>query len=293
MKHSIITDQLSMPFEAALEKIQEHELKVIELHSLWGKTIECLSKNEVKKLKGILAVNNLKISCLATTLFFMAKLREDYQLKSFSGEFLTFNGTADEHLEGVKHALEIANELDTDYIRVFPFRAPENRKIVGTDSDLALITDYIGRAAELAKKANRTLVLENCPHSHMPKGIMTKKVIDAINSPNLQLLWDPGNSFRADVDRLEVQYLTTPLVDELSVIAPSIAHVHLKDYAKNSDWKPGEKSFLHVPFGEGDIPYPTILKQMAAFNYPGALSLEPEVNDEDTLKSIINLKNMI
>lgn len=233
MYKSIITDQLSMDLEEALICAKKYGYSYIEIHSLWGKTIEDLDKEEIVKVKKLLAKYDMKVSCVASTIFFMCSLYDDYKISNFNSNFLVSEGNFSQHLEKLKNAIEIAHMLDTKVIRIFPFRAPDDKKIIGTDEDINLIVEKLTIASKMVEGTDIILALENCPHSYLPKGTMTNRVVNMVNSSNLKLLWDPANSFRAPVDTLPEQYKDVDLIDELEEIKEQIVHIHLKDYLKN------------------------------------------------------------
>jgi len=291
MFKSIITDQISMDLEEALQVAKKHDYSFVEIHSLWGETIENLTKEEVLKVQELLKKYEMKVSCLATTIFFMCPLYEDYTLESFNPKFITLNGDFESHIEGLKRASEISKMLDVPYVRVFPFRLPSNKKIVVDNEDIKLITEKINIAVKTAEELDTTLVLENCPHSHMPKGVMTKKVVDSIKSKNLKLLWDIGNSFRAPIDGIAHEYGNITPYEELDLILPNIRHIHIKDYAVLQNGS--SKEFNHITFGCGSIDFNKIFKKLNKGNYKYALSLESEVNYKDTIDSMINLQDLL
>ena len=194
MRKSIITDQISMDLEMALKLAKENGFDCVELHGVWDKTIEDCTDEEVTEIKRLLTKYEMSVSNLATTIFFMCKLKPNYILKSFSPTFKTCQGdSVDEHLDALKRACEIATQLDCPNIRIFPFRYPENHILVGTDDDLELITRNFSKALEIAKHYKVTLVVENCPYSHCPKPEMTMRVIRTLDHPQLRLLYDPAN----------------------------------------------------------------------------------------------------
>lgn len=307
MYKSIITDQLSMDLEEALICAKKYNYNHVEIHSLWGKTIEDLNKEEAIKAKELLTKYNMEVSCIGSTIFFMCPLYEDYKISNFNSNFLVSEGNFSQHLEKLRNATEIAHILDAKVIRIFPFRAPYDKKFVGTDDDLNLIVDKLKIAIKIVEGTNLILALENCPHSYLPKGIMTKKIIDSIDSNNLKLLWDPANGFRASIDTLPNQYRDIDLIDELKQIHNHIVHIHLKDYLKNSG-KINEPSslnppaqccsistreFEHVTMGKGSINYKDLLIKLLAAGYNNALSLEPEVDYNGTLESMKYLTSLL
>ena len=193
------------------------------------------------------------------------------------------------HLKVLENACWIANELDCPKIRIFPFRWPNNRKgPYGTKLDFEKIIENIKKALDISKKYHVTLMLENCPYSHLPKGKMTLQVVQEINDPYLKLLWDPANSYRAIRENVPKEYMDWSLEEELLHLYPYIGHIHLKNYHYVSGLV---KSFVHVPLLNGDIDYKTLVKSIQE-TCDCILSLEPEVDKKGTLLSMQCLKSL-
>lgn len=290
MSVSIITDQLNQDFDKACAIARHHGFDFIEIHSLWGKTIEDLSSNEVKKVKEILNKYQLRVSNLATTIFFMAKLYPNDTISSFSDAFYTVKGKTKDHLEAAKRALDIAVELDCPSIRAFPFRAPDNRLIIGVLDDQREIIDNFSKLIPMAKNAKKRILIENCPHTHLPRGEMTNFVVKTIDSPWFGLLWDPANSVRADQKRLATIYRKLTILEEMQLVYPLVGHIHVKDYKYIEGLT---KPYQHVAIGKGDLPYPQIVEFFKKSVHPAMFSLEPEVDDVETLVSIDYFKSLI
>ena len=275
MLKSIITDQISMDLEVALVTAKKFGFSCVELHGVWGKTIEDCSDEEVDDIKRLLDKYDMRVSNLATTIFLMCKLRDDYEIKPFENGFVVTAGeTLDEHLEALKRASAIAKKLDCENIRIFPFRYPENHVVVGTETDLELIVRNFKKALEIIKNKQITLVVENCPYSHCPKVEMTNRLVSIIENPKLKLLYDPANSFRADIHRVPAEFLTLSTYKEIPLVHENIRHVHLKNYHFDSSYP---KPFQHTTIGTGDLDFTMIMRQLSDVDYDGALSLEPEI----------------
>jgi hypothetical protein len=90
---------------------------------------------------------------------------------------------------------------------------------------------------EVVERAGLTLIFENCPHTYLAYGSLTRRVIEALGSKRLRALWDPGNALRSGGSPYPADYLS---------VEPYIAHVHPKDLVI------GGRPRI-VPFGEGDI----------------------------------------
>lgn len=290
MSISIITDQLNQDFEKACAIARHHGFDFVEIHSLWGKTIEDLSSTEVKKVKEILSKYQLRVSNLASTIFFMAKLYPNDTISSFSDAFYTVKGKTKDHLEAAKRAMDIAVELDCPSIRAFPFRAPDNRLIIGVLDDQREIIDNFSKLIPMAKNAKKRILIENCPHTHLPRGEMTNFVVKTIDSPWFGLLWDPANSFRADQKRLATMYRKMTILEEMQLVSSLVGHIHVKDYKYVEGLT---KPYQHVAIGKGDLPYPQIVEFFKKHVHPAIFSLEPEVDDVETLVSIDYFKSLI
>lgn len=290
MSISIITDQIGQDFEKSCAIAKHHGFDFVEIHSLWGKTVEDLQSFEIKKVKDILIKYQLRVSNLATTVFFMAKLYPNDTITSFNDRFIAVKGRTSEHIEAAKRAFEIAIALDSPSIRVFPFRAPENRKIIGTAEDQRMIIEQYIRLIPWAEQAKKQLLIENCPHTHLPRGEMTYSVAKNLRSPWIKLLWDPANSFRADKSRLPELYKKLTVLQEMELISPLVGHIHVKDYRYVAAM---EKPYQHVAVGQGDVPYPKIADYLKKTSHQALFSLEPEVNDFDTLVSIDYFKSLL
>lgn len=287
--YAIITDQVDQDLRTACAKIKEEGYTNIELHNVFGKSIEECSEEETNEIKAIVEEYGLNVVNLATTVFFLCPLYDHYRVSLFNPMFHAFKGNVEEHLEKLRNACRIANALDCETIRIFPFRFPDNEEVtvVGTDKDMERIIENFKKAAVIAEENNVTLVVENCPYSHCPKGEMTYKLIKAVNSAHMKLLWDPANSYRAEAHRVPEVYKSLDLFQEYELIKGEVRHLHVKNYAYDETL---EKPFAHTALFDGDIDYPSLLKTMAD-TYPYYCSLEPEVDEEGTMKSMRELKD--
>ena len=240
-------------------------------------------------IKHLLDQYHVKVSNIASTLFFLCPLYQGDEVSLFNPGFYSIQGDLKYHLKVLEHACWIANELDCPKIRIFPFRWPDNRKgPYGTKQDFEKIIENIKKALDISKKYHVTLMLENCPYSHLPKGKMTLQVVQAINDPYLKLLWDPANSYRAIRENVPKEYMDWSLEEELLHIYPYLGHIHLKNYHYVSGLV---KPFVHVPLLNGDIDYKTLVKSIQE-TCDCILSLEPEVDKKGTLLSMQCLKSL-
>lgn len=262
-KVGIITDQVSMDFEYALKIINGLGVKYIEIHSLWNKTIENLTVDEAARAQKLIEKYSLQVSNISSTLFLMCHLQEsETELESFDDHFITKSGDYREHMRALEYCIKLCEIFATDKIRIFGFR---KKKSLNDDTVVKMVIQRLQQPVELAEKTGITLILENCPHTYLGSGSLTRRVIDEGNSKNLKALWDPGNALRTGI---------IPYPDDYKKIREYILHIHAKDLVpENSDYQP-------VSLGEGETNYQGIIKNLVEDNYEEIISLEPEYEDK-------------
>ena len=285
MKLSVISDQISDRPEEAFPLIRDLGYTYVELHNVYDRTIEELNDEEVAHLKQLLDQYGLSVSCLASTVTFVCPLYPDDRVSGFNESFHVINGNLDTHLNHLKRACDIAAMLGSPVIRMFPFRFPDNRKPpFGDTADMEKITEAMTAASDAAASKPVVLAVENCPYSHLPKGQMTLELIKRVNRPNVRLLYDPANSYRAVKANVPERCLGWDLLQETEAMIPCLAHVHIKNYRYDASVQP--KPYVHTAAGDGDIDYDPIMRKLAEAGYQGAVSLEPEVDPAGTVQSM-------
>jgi sugar phosphate isomerase/epimerase len=285
LRSSIITDQISMDFEKALS-IAKRDFDSVEIHSLWGKTIEDIDDDEARRMELLLKKHSLGVSCLSTTLYLMCPLYTCVDnLERFSDRFLHYTGTLREHLEMLSRCIELADRFGSGVLRIFPFRVEK-----GVEKDFPQLVEDIGcalaDAVSLAERREKCLAIENCPHSYLPRGNMTFELVERIGSPSCRLLYDFGNSFRSANLPFSEKFKAEGLVEEYGRIKGMVRHFHFKDYRRS------EHKFIHAALGEGDIAYAELTALIRGDELEACISLEPEVDEEGVMRSIRNFMAM-
>lgn len=290
IKCAIISDQLSFDLQESFRLIHEQGYRYVELHSVFGQSIEECNSAQIAQIKELLDKYDLQVVNIASTIFFLCPLYPNYRVSLFKESFHAIEGQKVYHMAMLHNACRAANALGCKTVRVFPFRYPDNEEIevVGTKADIAAIAEVLKEAACIAAKYDVVLALENCPYSHCPKGAMTHQIVKLVNDPHVKLLWDPANSYRATLHKVEKQYHGLSLLDEYHLIKDEIVHVHLKNYVHHEH---AEKAFEHVALLDGDIDFESLLPVL--FADLDCVSLEPEVSCEDAIKSMQQLKKLL
>jgi len=253
VKLSVITDEISMDFEHALDVMLEYGVKSAELRSLWDANIADLSDEQIARAESALAERRMSVSCIASPFF-------KCDLDSTRGEAAGRTHQAAERGLGRQMALlerciHLCSVFDTRLIRVFSFW---KRGELTPDIEERIVRAFAEPAAR-AGKAGMTLVLENEHACYLGTGEEAARALRAVNSPALKAVWDPGNAFCAG---------EAPYPDGYEAVKEFIAHVHLKDAVRTT----GGCEF--VLMGAGEIDYLGQFRALKADGYSGFLSLE-------------------
>jgi len=280
-KIGTITDQVSMDFEHALNFIKELGLEYVEIHALWNKNIEELTDDEVAEAKRLLNKYGLKVSIISSTLFLQCHLLEsDKKFGPIDDYFITIAGDYDDHIKALQRCIELCEIFDTDKLRSFGFIKEGH---LDDDDAVQKIKEKLQKPIEMVEKAGLMLLLENCPHTYLQFGALTKRAIEQIDSKNFRALWDPANALRSG---------GSPYPEDYRHIKKYIVHVHAKDVSL-------EGGVHMVPLGEGIIDYNGILKSLKKDGFNGVISLEPEFVDrvggrpEGLRKSLDGIKGIL
>ena len=167
-------------------------------------------------------------------------------------------------------AAELAHRWKLPGLIVFGFHKPGATEATAPEFSSAnppdKVVEWLSEAGERAHADGLTLMIEPEPICWCDSGHATVALIARARSAALKINYDPGN----------VAWLKNrdPL-DELAVVAPWIANVHVKDLrpltrgAGFPEW---------VPAGEGMIDYAAHFRGLHEIGYAGSVSLEPHMD---------------
>jgi L-ribulose-5-phosphate 3-epimerase len=253
----VITDQISIDLNRALGAVAELGLNQVEIHSIWGKSVEDLTDEEAEKAKKLIDEWAFRVSNISPTSFLMCSLEDDRkELEDWDDYFMTKHGSYSEHVESLKRSIALSKVFDTNRVRIFGFHRGTS---FSNEEIMEKTAAKIAEIARIAEKSGVILMLENCPYTSLDTMALTSKIVKRINSKNLKLLWDPANTMSVG---------KKPFPDDYSQGKDYIVHIHLKDKARNK-WGELES----VPIGRGEINYRGIFEALKEDNYQGTLSL--------------------
>lgn len=195
-------------------------------------------------------------------------------------------------IEKSKRILDLAKDLEssvvTTHIGVVPADPAHPR--------YAVMQDACGQLAEYADSLNAHFAVETGPET----ADTLCRFLDSLHSTGVAVNLDPANLVMVTGD---------DPVKAVDTLKKYIVHTHAKDgrrlYYREPEKVYGlvveeepvvSESFLELPLGQGDVPFPRYLDALRAIGYHGFLTIEREVGDQpeqDIAAAVHFLKGLI
>ena len=280
-KVSVLTDEISQDFAHACEiAAKEFGLRYVELRAMHNKNVMSWDDKDVADARAVLAKHQLQVSEIASPIFKTdwpgaPKSKFSPAKPDFGADF-----TDKQQDDLIDRACELAKTFETPYVRIFDFWRLEDQAPYR-----AAIDERVRKAAARAAARGITLTLENEPSCNTATGAEAARTLQAVQSPNLKLNWDPGNAaFRGEMafpDGFE------------KIPKERIGHMHCKDVARNADG-----TFEWAAMGRGLIDYVGQFRALMQAGYSGAMSLETHwrgagSEEESSRQSMAGMKEQL
>jgi sugar phosphate isomerase/epimerase len=237
---AVISDEISQDLELAARMARDFGLDQLEIRTAWDVRIDNMNAQELDRVKRIAAEHGLGIVCLASP-FFKADLGNQTEYE--------------EHIALLRRAIAAAHTLGAGIIRTFTFW---KKGEIGPVFDR--IVEAYAEPARIAAGEGVVLGIENEPACFAGTAKETAEVLEAIGSPAVKSVWDPGNAYWTGNERA--------VPDGYERIKPHIVHVHLKDVVTRD----GEKHATVL--GDGEVDIARQLALLVQDGYSGCASLE-------------------
>ena len=235
-------DEISDDFSEQCKVAAGLGLRHVEVRSVWRINILDLDAAQLDTLRQTLAEYGLSVSSIGSPI---GKISIDDDFPP--------------HLERMRHAVEVAELLEAPYIRLFSFFIPE-----GTDPDSRRdeVLSRMSALAEAAADSDVILVHENEKeiYGDIPRRCLD--IVTSVDSPRLQLAWDPANF---------VQVGVRPFTEGYSMLRPYVGYIQIKD-ALLADG-------TVVVAGAGDGEVVETIRALHADGFDGFFSLEPHLGE--------------
>ena len=167
-------------------------------------------------------------------------------------------------------ALDLGSSVVTTHIGVVPADPAHPRYAVMQEACRAM--------GEYGDKVGCRFAIETGPE----KAVTLRAFLDSLGCRSMCVNLDPANLAMVAGD---------DPVAAVKTLAPYIVHTHAKDGRRNFYRDPevvyglvesemlASPSFIELPLGEGDVPFPAYLKALDEIGYKGFLTIEREVGD--------------
>jgi sugar phosphate isomerase/epimerase len=235
-------DEISDDFSEQCKVAAGLGLRHVEVRSAWGINILDLDDAQLATVRETLTEHGLKVSSIGSPI---GKISVDDDFPP--------------HLQRMRHAVEVAELLEAPYIRLFSFFIPD-----GADPDNRR-DEVLGRMSALAEAAADSDVILVHENEKEIYGDIPRRCLDivtSVDSPKLQLAWDPANF---------VQVGVRPFTEGYSMLRPHVGYIQIKD-ALLADG-------TVVVAGAGDGEVVETIRALHADGFDGFFSLEPHLGE--------------
>jgi sugar phosphate isomerase/epimerase len=202
MKLGIVTDEISLNPEEALNYCKEWGIGKVEIRCLQSGRVPYISEEELNKFIELKHKYEIKVSALSPG-FFKGTISEKEKYKE----------ELDKHLPKL---IEISKVLDTNMIIVFGFKKED-----GDENQKSAVIDVFREIAERAKKNGLKIAVENEPGFWCDTGTRTAEIVKEVGMINFGINWDPANAY---IENAEAAFPTG-----YESAKPYIFNVHVKD----------------------------------------------------------------
>ena len=196
-------------------------------------------------------------------------------------------------VEESKRILDIALEMETNIVTTHIGVVPTDEK----HPRYRIMQDACGELARYADTLGAHFAVETGPE---PASVLYR-FLEGLHSSGVSVNLDPANLVMVNRD---------DPVAAVHTLKKYIVHTHAKDGRQLLECDPEvvygvrprdpdcvtDKSFIELPLGEGDVPFPAYLKALEDVGYRGFLTIEREVGDHperDIASAVDFLKNLI
>lgn len=232
-------DEISEDLDIQLDVLERLGIDYLEFRGVWGKNVLDLDDAEVEQVKEALDAKGIGVSAIGSPI---GKIGIDDPFEP--------------HLERFRRAIELAERLESTYIRMFSFFVPEGQ----ADDYRSQVMERLGALLEAAQEHDVILVHENERHIYGDIPRRCHDIMETFSSPKFRMTFDPANFVLCGVQ---------PVTDGYDLLRDYIEYLHIKD-ALMAEGKV-------VPAGEGDGEVRELLLRLQEDQFEGFASLEPHL----------------
>ena len=253
---SAFADEIATDLEEQIAVLQEHGVGALEFRSAWGVNVVELGPERLEVAARLLRAAGIAVSAIGSPV----------GKAPIEGEFET-------ELARLRAAIDAAERLGAQRIRIFSFFIPDGRYADFRDEVLRRMSTFCREAAA----ANLILAHENESYIYGDNAHRCRDLVESVGSPALEITFDPANF---------VQVGVRPFDDAWPLLREHVGHFHVKDavHVDRSGLQPYPSHVPHDrlgasvrPAGEGEGELPKLLGGLDQADYKGYLVIEPHL----------------
>ena len=248
------TDEVSDDLDVQIKALRELGWNYIDLRTVNGKNVSLLSDEEFARVHRKLEEHGITIACFGST------------VANWGREV---NSDLETDLEELRTSIRHMHTAGVKYIRIMSYKVSEPEPL-GTPMEEQVITS-IKQIVEIAEDNGVVCLHENCQtwggqsHQHC------LRLLDAVDSPALRLVYDTGNPVSMkDVSGIDPYYYQDSYLF-FDQVKEFVDYIHIKDAVVEND----EPRYMFP--GEGGGRVREILKSVAEERPGIPISIEPHV----------------
>jgi L-ribulose-5-phosphate 3-epimerase len=251
-----ITDEYS-PADPAVAMAQMETIGMTgaEFRVLWNKNIMDLSPDEMNQAKEIAARHKMQVISIASPILKCVLPGAPDIDTRFQQDIFNSKHTFEDQPRLADRAFALAKHFDAKIVRVFSYW-----RTVEPDKCFDAVCRALSDLADKAKAEGLIIGLENEHACNIATAAESARVLNAIQHPNLKLVWDPANALCSGENPFPGGYAKLP--------TDRIAHVHVKDCHME-----GHKP-VWGPVGTRSVDWKGQIAALKNDGYTGWLSLE-------------------
>lgn len=246
---SAFADEYKADFDGQLEGLNSFGINFMELRFINGTNVSALTMDEVKEIKKKLAAKNIRVSAIGSPL----------------GKINTADDM-DAEMAKAEHVFSIANELETENIRMFSFYLDEKRT---AEENRSIVYSSLERMVKLAAKYNVTLCHENEAKIYGESPEACHEILKYFGG-EMKCVFDMGNFVLDDYK---------PYPDAYMLLRDYIKYFHIKDSLPEG---------AIVPPGCGKAQIPELIAAHSEFSKNDFfITLEPHLQTFSGLNALV------
>ena len=248
------TDEVSDDLSLQIRALKELGWSHIDLRTVNGKNVSSLTDREFDYIYEQLSENDIQIACFGST---VANWSRDV-IKSFDQDMLE-----------MKNSIRHMKKGGVRFIRIMSYKI-DSPVPLGSDHESAVIANT-RKIVQLAEDSGIVCLHENCQTWGGQSCQHSIRLLEAVDSPALKLVFDTGNPFSMHYVAGEPPYPYQNALKFFQEVRPHVEYLHIKD----GHWA-GDVSEYTFP-GEGLGNVAEILREIKEHKMDIPISIEPHV----------------